>query len=46
MNALASNWRLSGILTARSGSRLNVTSGVDRAFNGAFLGSAADQRQR
>ena len=34
VRALASNWRLSGILTARSGSRLNITSGVDRAFNG------------
>ena len=34
MRALASNWRLSGILTARSGTRLNVISGVDRAFNG------------
>jgi hypothetical protein len=34
VRALASNWRVSGILTARSGSRLNVTSGVDRAFNG------------
>ena len=35
MRALASNWRLSGILTARSGSRLNITSGVDRALIGS-----------
>ena len=34
VSALASNWRLSGILNARSGDRLNITSGVDRAFNG------------
>ena len=34
VRALASNWRLSGILSARSGTRLNITSGVDRAFNG------------
>jgi hypothetical protein len=34
VRALASNWRLSGILSARSGDRINVTSGVDRAFNG------------
>src|SRR5688572_9913600 len=34
VRALASNWRLAGILTARSGDRLNVTSGVDSAFNG------------
>ncbi|NOT25085.1 MAG: TonB-dependent receptor [Acidobacteria bacterium] len=34
VRALAANWRLSGILSARSGNRLNVTSGVDRAFNG------------
>ena len=32
---LASNWRLSGILTARSGNRLNITSGVDRALIGS-----------
>jgi hypothetical protein len=32
--ALASNWRLSGILTVRSGARLNVISGQDRAMNG------------
>ena len=34
MRALASHWRLSGILTARSGSRLNVISGIDNAFTG------------
>ena len=34
VHALASNWRVSGILSARSGGRLNLTSGVDRAFNG------------
>jgi hypothetical protein len=35
VGALASNWRLSGILSARSGSRLNITSGRDNAFIGA-----------
>jgi carboxypeptidase family protein/TonB-dependent receptor-like protein len=35
VHAIASNWRLSGILSARSGARLNITSGVDRAFTGA-----------
>jgi hypothetical protein len=35
VGALASNWRLSGILTARSGSRLNITSGRDNAFIGS-----------
>jgi hypothetical protein len=34
LRALASHWRLSGILTAQSGSRLNVTSGIDNAFTG------------
>jgi len=34
MNALASNWRLSGILTAASGSAFTVVSGTDRALNG------------
>ena len=34
VSALASNWRVSGILNARSGSRLNITSGRDRAFIG------------
>ena len=31
---LVSNWRVSGILTARSGSPINVTTGQDNAFNG------------
>jgi carboxypeptidase family protein len=31
---LASDWRVSGILNARSGRRLNITSGRDNAFNG------------
>jgi len=35
VRALASNWRLSGIFTARSGTRLNITSGRDNAFIGA-----------
>src|SRR6185436_10470257 len=35
VRALASNWRLAGILSARSGSRLNITSGVDRALIGS-----------
>ena len=35
VHALASGWRLSGILTARSGSRLNITSGRDNAFIGS-----------
>ena len=35
VRALASNWRLSGILSARSGSRINITQGVDRAFTGS-----------
>ena len=30
----ASNWRLSGIVNVRSGSRLTVLSGRDNAFNG------------
>jgi hypothetical protein len=34
LRAIASHWRLSGILTARSGNRLNITSGRDNAFNG------------
>jgi hypothetical protein len=34
VRALASNWRVSGILSARSGSRLNVISGRDDAFTG------------
>ena len=35
VRAVASNWRLSGILNARSGTRINITSGVDRAFTGS-----------
>jgi carboxypeptidase family protein/TonB-dependent receptor-like protein len=34
VRALASNWRVSGVLYARSGSRLNIVSGRDNAFNG------------
>ena len=34
LRALASHWRLSGILNARSGNRLDVLSGIDNAFNG------------
>jgi hypothetical protein len=34
MRALVSNWRLSGILSVRSGSRLNIVSGIDNAFTG------------
>src|SRR5439155_26307128 len=34
MRAIVSNWRVSGILSARTGSRLNITSGRDNAFNG------------
>ena len=34
LRAVASNWRISGILNARSGSWLTVTSGRDNAFNG------------
>jgi len=33
-SAVASGWRLSGILNARSGSWLNITTGSDRALNG------------
>ena len=33
-SALLSRWRLSGIITARSGSWLTVTTGTDRALNG------------
>ncbi len=33
-NALVSGWRASGILNARSGSWLNITTGSDRALNG------------
>jgi hypothetical protein len=34
LNAVASGWRVSGILNARSGSPLNITTGRDLAFNG------------
>jgi hypothetical protein len=34
VRALASRWRVTGILNARSGNRLNISSGVDQAFNG------------
>jgi hypothetical protein len=35
VGALASNWRVSGILAARSGDRLNITSGRDNALIGS-----------
>ena len=35
VRALVSNWRASGILNARSGSRLNITSGRDNALIGS-----------
>jgi hypothetical protein len=35
VRALSSNWRLSGILNARSGRRLNITSGRDNALIGS-----------
>jgi hypothetical protein len=34
MNTVASNWRVSGILTVRSGSAFTIVSGSDRALNG------------
>ena len=34
LRAAVSHWRLSGILTAQSGSRLNILSGIDNAFTG------------
>jgi hypothetical protein len=34
LKVLASNWRISGILSARSGTWLNITTGVDNALNG------------
>ena len=34
IGALASRWRVTGILNARSGNRLNVTTGIDNAFTG------------
>ena len=42
LNALVSGWRASGILSARSGSPLNVTSGRDNAFSGQ-TGQRAEQ---
>jgi hypothetical protein len=45
MNALASNWRLSGIFSALSGSAFTVVSGTDRALNGKNAAAQyADQR--
>jgi Carboxypeptidase regulatory-like domain len=41
LGRLASNWRLAGILSVRSGDRLTVVSGRDNAFNGQ-----APERQR
>jgi hypothetical protein len=35
--ALASHWRVSGILNARSGRRFNITSGRDNAFIGSHV---------
>ena len=37
MRAIASRWRVTGILNARSGNPLNITSGVDQAFTGINL---------
>jgi hypothetical protein len=34
VSALVSHWRVSGIISARSGSWLSVTTGTDRALNG------------
>ncbi len=34
LRAIAADWRISGIITARSGDWLNVTTGRDNAFNG------------
>jgi hypothetical protein len=34
LRAIASHWRVSGIVSARSGSRLNITTGQDNAFTG------------
>ena len=45
--ALGSDWRVSGILRAASGSPLNITTGQDRALNGIAnggFGSGAPQR--
>jgi hypothetical protein len=37
LRTLTSHWRVTGILNARSGNPLNVTSGVDQAFSGINL---------
>ena len=37
MRALVSHWRASGIVTARSGSRLNISTGRDIALTGITL---------
>ena len=37
LRTLASHWRVTGILNARSGNRLNVTAGVDQALTGINL---------
>jgi len=34
LDVIASHWRVSGIVSARSGSRLNITTGQDGAFTG------------
>ncbi len=34
MRALASGWRAAGIVSIRSGNRINIISGLDRAFTG------------
>jgi hypothetical protein len=34
LRALASGWRASGIVSIRSGSRINITTGLDNAFTG------------
>ncbi len=34
LRAVASHWRVTGILSARSGNRLNILSGIDNAFTG------------
>jgi hypothetical protein len=34
LRMIASHWRATGIISARTGSRLNITSGVDNAFTG------------
>src|SRR5204862_1191583 len=34
LGVLASNWRLTGIVSMRSGAWLNITTGVDNALNG------------